>query len=256
MLRHYLGVICIAVVVSSGARATDEVLSNEDVLRLVSAGVGEAAIIAKIRSTMTTFDTTVDAMIDLTDKGVAQLVLEAMVASARNVELRVAPNGATSQPGNPLGLHEWLISVSAVVVPLLVAVVAWSLNMRGKLEWEKQMQKIKRYSGLLETTAAWQGEGSVRDDAFEAFRKEWRLAWVYCPDNVISAGNEFLGAMVRMSTSIHALQSAPENDDERRKLLDKIANEQSMVVSAKQELWFRIRQDVQRGTKLTGVDYA
>ena len=197
-------------------------------------------------------------MIELTDRGVGQQILEAMVVSARDIESPIASTAANGQFVDPTGFPEWLIAAGAIVTPLLVAVIAWLLNMRGKLEWEKQLQKIQRYSGLLHTTAAWQGGpgGAVSDSDFEAFRKEWRLAWVYCPDSVIVAGNKFLGTMVRMSTVAEAVQAVPENDSERRKLLDQYEKERETAVASKQELWLQIRQDVQKGTKVKRLDYA
>lgn len=65
MLRHHVQVVCVAVSITTSAHATNEVLSNDDVLQLVSMGVAEEAIIAKIRSTSTSFVTTVDSMIAL-----------------------------------------------------------------------------------------------------------------------------------------------------------------------------------------------
>ena len=100
-----------------------------------------------------------------------------MVASAREIESHVAPTGPTGQLQTFSAPLDQLVAVGPIVAPLLVVAVAWVLNMRGKLAWEKQLQKIQRYRGILDTTAAWQGEGSVRDDALEAFRREWRRGW-------------------------------------------------------------------------------
>ena len=59
MPKHYLGLACIVVGFTGAAHASAELLSNEDILRLVSAGVGEGTVVAKIRSATTAFDTSV-----------------------------------------------------------------------------------------------------------------------------------------------------------------------------------------------------
>lgn len=59
-----------------------EVLQNEDILRLVAAGLPEQAIIAKINSSKSAFDLSTAQLIVLKDKGVPGAVLAAMLAPA------------------------------------------------------------------------------------------------------------------------------------------------------------------------------
>ena len=75
----------------------DEVLTNEAVITMTKAGLGDAVIVAKIRSSKTAFDLSVDEMIRLKKEGVADEVLNAMIEAA-------APAGPTaSSSGTPLG---------------------------------------------------------------------------------------------------------------------------------------------------------
>ena len=79
----------------------------------------------------------------------------------------------------------------AVLVPLVVAIVAWYLNQHGKLEWEKRLQKEDRYRAFLESISGFYIESQDKGKK-EKFIQEMRLALLYCPDDVIRAGNAFL----------------------------------------------------------------
>ncbi|MCY3932716.1 MAG: hypothetical protein OXH70_13485 [Acidobacteria bacterium] len=57
---------------------TAEVLTNEDVVRLTQSGLPGSVIIAKITTSSTDFDTSVDALVALSEAGVDPGVLEAM----------------------------------------------------------------------------------------------------------------------------------------------------------------------------------
>jgi hypothetical protein len=54
-------------------------LSNDDVIKLTAAGLSDAAIIAKIRSTEASFNTETDDLVALRKAGVSSAVIEAMV---------------------------------------------------------------------------------------------------------------------------------------------------------------------------------
>lgn len=63
--------------------ARDSPLGNDEVVRLTSAGVGAAVIVATIEASATDFDVGVDGIVGLTEAGVAEEVIEAMVKAAR-----------------------------------------------------------------------------------------------------------------------------------------------------------------------------
>ena len=69
----------------SPAAADEEALTNEDIVRLTQAGLGPSVIVAKIASSRTAFDTSVEALVELSENEVAQEVLEAMLAVANAV---------------------------------------------------------------------------------------------------------------------------------------------------------------------------
>ncbi len=58
-----------------------EVLTNDSVIQMVKAGLPEAVVIAKIKSTATKFDLKTDSLVSLKKAGISDKVLEAMVAA-------------------------------------------------------------------------------------------------------------------------------------------------------------------------------
>lgn len=68
---------------TTAALHAEEPLRNEDVLRLLKAGVPASVIVAKITTSTTHFDVTSDALITLTTAGVPEPVLTAMVAASK-----------------------------------------------------------------------------------------------------------------------------------------------------------------------------
>ncbi len=87
-----------------------------------------------------------------------------------------------------------LVPIFAVLVPLLVAIVAWGLNERSKLNWERYKRKEERYMGFLLSIRGFY-EGSEDTKLKEKFIDDLRLAWLYCPDKVVRAGNDFLASV-------------------------------------------------------------
>lgn len=147
-------------------------------------------------------------------------------------------------------------TIVGIVLPLVIAIVAWALNMRGRLNWEKQKRKEERYRGILEVIHGfYSGSGSTVDEqTFESFMKEWRLAWVYCPDEVILAGNRFLQSVVNFSNT-KLLQAETSDDEELSRLVEMAAGENRSARELLAQFVLEIRRDIQRKTKLTTQDY-
>ena len=77
------------------------------------------------------------------------------------------------------------------VVPLAGGIIAWYLNERSKLTWEKHIRKEDRYRGFFESIRRFYVMPQNKEQK-KKFVHELRLAWLYCPDDVIKAGNAFL----------------------------------------------------------------
>src|ERR1700730_4511946 len=84
MMRVVVTLILVAAVSLSLPGTTSirqEVLSNDWVIQMVKAGLPEAVVIAKIKSTSSKFDLKTDSLVSLKKAGVSDKVLEAMVAA-------------------------------------------------------------------------------------------------------------------------------------------------------------------------------
>jgi hypothetical protein len=84
MIRALLILVLVVAVGLSLPGATSlaqEVLTNDSVIQMIKAGLPEAVVVAKIKSTATKFDLKTDSLVNLKKAGVSDKVLEAMVAA-------------------------------------------------------------------------------------------------------------------------------------------------------------------------------
>lgn len=90
-------------------------------------------------------------------------------------------------------IKEILCSVDfwKVVVPLIIAIIAWSLNENSKLRWEQYRRKEKSYIRLLESMRGFYSF-SLDSGLKKDFLDELNKCWFYAPDKVILKGYDFL----------------------------------------------------------------
>ena len=98
---------------SAPMSGADEPLTNDDIVSLTEAGLGPPVIVRMIETSPTAFDTSVGAVIALTQKGVEDGVIAAMVAAGQGAAARAASAGvqqagraapsteSASAPGSP-----------------------------------------------------------------------------------------------------------------------------------------------------------
>src|SRR3979411_1989690 len=99
-MRAVLVLVLMAAVSLSLRGATSlaqEVRTNDSVIQMVKAGLPEAVVVAKIKSTATKFDLKTDSLVSLKKAGVSDKVLEAMVAAGSGA----APSTAAAPPPAP-----------------------------------------------------------------------------------------------------------------------------------------------------------
>lgn len=82
--------LLLLLLLSTVARA-EEPLHNEDILKLLKAGVPPSVVVAKITASTTAFDLSSDALITLTKAGVPEPVLNAMLAASKPASATPAP---------------------------------------------------------------------------------------------------------------------------------------------------------------------
>ena len=106
MMRVVLALVLVLAVSLSLPGATSiaqEVLTNDSVIQMVKAGLPEAVVIAKIKSTPSKFDLKTDSLVSLKKAGVTDEVLEAMVSAgsgggAASARRRRAPPRCRRRP--------------------------------------------------------------------------------------------------------------------------------------------------------------
>ncbi len=76
-------------------------LTNEDVVRLVKAGIGEQLVIEKISSSPGAFDTDVDALVELKSADVPERVIQAMLRKMGGKEDSSAPPSTAARRDTP-----------------------------------------------------------------------------------------------------------------------------------------------------------
>src|SRR5215467_7371277 len=84
-MRFLLVVVALAasfLTFSSTAGSAQETLTNQSIMEMLKAGLSERVVIAKIRTSPSSFDTSTDALIALKKNGVSEKVIEAMMSPA------------------------------------------------------------------------------------------------------------------------------------------------------------------------------
>lgn len=77
--------IAILVLFMTAYVVAEEILTNETVVKMVKAKLGDTLIIGKIKTSKTNFDLSTDAIINLKSVGVSEKVIEAMLGGAASV---------------------------------------------------------------------------------------------------------------------------------------------------------------------------
>lgn len=80
-------------------------MSVDDIVQLATMGLGDEAIIAKIKSEKATFDLTTDEMIALKKQGVSSPVIAAMLSASASVEPKYSVNSPDPMVPHPSGLY-------------------------------------------------------------------------------------------------------------------------------------------------------
>ena len=96
MERRPLRILLLSLLLLAGpslGQEAGETLTNEDIVRLTQSGLPASVIVAKIRSSSTDFDTSVDALVALSEAEVAAGVLEAMA----NAGVQAAPAATVTE---------------------------------------------------------------------------------------------------------------------------------------------------------------
>lgn len=79
-----------------------------------------------------------------------------------------------------------------ILIPAISAIIAWRLNEKSKRLHEEFIRKEKRYRNLLNALEGFGSKSENKQELREKFLKELKLAWLYCPDEIIHSIHKFL----------------------------------------------------------------
>ncbi len=115
--------------VGSAAAAEERPLTNEDVVKMVRAGLAEDTVLAKIQGARSAFDTSVDGLIALKQAGVSDRVVRAMVAGGAPAAAPAAASGL--DPGLYLDEDGRLTRLEPVQYAVKMGTFSYRFEVRG-----------------------------------------------------------------------------------------------------------------------------
>jgi len=157
MMRVVVTLILMAAVSFSLPGATSiaqEVLTNDSVIQMVKAGLPEAVVIGKIKSTATKFDLKTDSLVSLKKAGVSDKVLEAMVAAGSGAapSTAAAPTPAPPAPALAAGALKTQDVIYQLVAGKFVEMFATSANLETNMEVKKAQYRTSEKQPVFLST--------------------------------------------------------------------------------------------------------
>jgi hypothetical protein len=121
-----------------------EVLTNDSVIQMVKAGLPEAVVVAKIKSTATKFDLKTDSLVSLKKAGVSDKVLEAMVAagSGAGSSTAAAPTPAPPAPALAAGALKNQDVIYQLIGDKYVEMFATSANLETNMAFFQSKSEV------------------------------------------------------------------------------------------------------------------
>jgi hypothetical protein len=146
-MRAVLVLVLVAAVSLSLPGATSlaqEVLTNDSVIQMVKAGLPEAVVVAKIKSTATKFDLKTDSLVSLKKAGVSDKVLEAMVAagSGAGSSTAAAPTPAPPAPALAAGALKNQDVIYQLIGDKYVEMFATSANLETNMAFFQSKSEV------------------------------------------------------------------------------------------------------------------
>jgi hypothetical protein len=145
MIRAVLVLALVALVGLSLPGATSlaqEVLTNDSVIQMVKAGLPEAVVIAKIKSTATKFDLKTDSLVSLKKAGVSDKVLEAMVAAGSGAAPTTGAMPAPPAPAMAAGALKNTDVIYQLVGGKYVEMFATSANLETNMAFFQSKSEV------------------------------------------------------------------------------------------------------------------
>ncbi|MBP9019659.1 MAG: hypothetical protein KBG04_07580 [Bacteroidales bacterium] len=83
------------------------------------------------------------------------------------------------------------VSTIGILATFFGSVLLWFLNEKNKRIYEEYVRKEKKYSALIRSLKGFY-EGTCDPKLINEFLNQLNLCWMYCPDEVIKKGYNFL----------------------------------------------------------------
>jgi hypothetical protein len=102
-----------------------------------------------------------------------------------------------------------------ILIPAIIAILAWYLNERSKRIQQEYIRKEENYKELLRTLRGFyisKEDNNLKDD----FLHQLNLCWLYAPDKIIKKAYKFLDLINTQ---------ASESDDEKEKAVGDFVSE-------------------------------
>lgn len=144
-IRALLILVLVAAVGLSLPGATSlaqEVLTNDSVIQMIKAGLPEAVVIAKIKSTATKFDLKTDSLVSLKKAGVSDKVLEAMVAAGSSSAPTTGAMPAPPAPAMAAGALKNTDVIYQLVGGKYVEMFATSANLETNMAFFQSKSEV------------------------------------------------------------------------------------------------------------------
>jgi hypothetical protein len=119
-----------------------EVLTNDSVIQMVKAGLPEAVVIAKIKSTSSKFDLKTDSLVSLKKAGVSDKVLEAMVAAGSGSAPTTGAMPAPPAPAMAAGALKNTDVIYQLVAGKYVEMFATSANLETNMAFFQSKSEV------------------------------------------------------------------------------------------------------------------
>jgi hypothetical protein len=181
--------LLLPLILSAGVAAQQKPLHNEDILKMVQAGLGADPILTMISTVTCEFDTSPDALIRLKQGGVPDNVITAMVSKARQpVTPAGGPAAGIAGPAPTTGVND----------TRLVEVGVYYIQSKGGELIFMEPEVVTWKSGGVLKTVATAGitkghvNGVVKGPSSRYSLKGDEQMFIYCPEGVSGAEYQLL----------------------------------------------------------------
>ncbi len=212
LISFHLLALLLAVVATASPRQAPRPLTNDDVIKMVNAGLPEGTIVSAIQASPTNFDISADALISLKNAGVSQPVMDAMIATTSNKRTAGAPvsSGASAAPAPALSSQLRVDLLPSAPAPGAAASQIAVLMIGEKTQLAETKTKPSSLGRLAGDSTLNQGmQSGVNTAAWETLSHTSGVAGGVASSEAGNAGNIVGGIMAHRSSTLTYVWAVP-----------------------------------------------